>query len=79
MDANETFRNNLKRERERRGLSHRQFAALVGKTHPWTFLVETGKARGVTLTTVDDFAAPLGLTPSRMLADADTLKNGDTT
>lgn len=77
MDANETFRTNVRRERERRGLSHRQFATLVGKTHPWTYMVETGRAGGVTLTTVDDFAAPLGLTPSRMLADADTVENGD--
>lgn len=68
MDANEILRQNLKRQREARGLSHRQFAELVGKRHPFTFDVEAGKRPyGVSLTTVEEFARALEMQPYQLL------------
>lgn len=67
MDANERFRTNLRRERERQGLSHRAFARKAGASGAgFTTNLESGR-RGVTLATVQKAADTLGVDPVSLL------------
>lgn len=73
MNANERFRTNLRRERERQGLSHRGFAKLAGASGAgFTTNLESDR-RSVTLVTLQKVADALGVDPSLLLREPEGL------
>lgn len=68
MGLVDAFRRNLRRERERQGLTQLDVAQRLGVSESVISRLETGR-RSVSLTVVEQVATALGVTPLMLLAE----------